>query len=69
MAIELIHALQLLQFFSSFSPSTDIFKTKTPVGTFLTGSEHNDPFYLDENGRIRTVTNRSGGIQVLSRPI
>ncbi|KAA0036456.1 hypothetical protein IC582_005822 [Cucumis melo] len=32
-------------------------------GTFLTGSEHNDPFYLDENGRIRTVTNRSGGIQ------
>ncbi|KAG7033003.1 hypothetical protein SDJN02_07055 [Cucurbita argyrosperma subsp. argyrosperma] len=33
------------------------------AGTFLTGSEHNDPFYIDENGRIRTVTNRSGGIQ------
>nr|P27793.1 RecName: Full=Chorismate synthase, chloroplastic; AltName: Full=5-enolpyruvylshikimate-3-phosphate phospholyase; Flags: Precursor [Capnoides sempervirens]CAA43034.1 chorismate synthase [Capnoides sempervirens] len=32
-------------------------------GTFLTGSEHNDEFYTDENGRIRTRTNRSGGIQ------
>ncbi|KAF3574620.1 hypothetical protein F2Q69_00058447 [Brassica cretica] len=32
-------------------------------GTFLTGLEHNDEFYADENGRIRTKTNRSGGIQ------
>lgn len=33
------------------------------AGTFLTGSEHNDEFYTDEKGRIRTRTNRSGGIQ------
>ncbi|MBA0665215.1 hypothetical protein Goklo_005108, partial [Gossypium klotzschianum] len=33
------------------------------AGTFLTGSEHNDEFYTDEHGRIRTRTNRSGGIQ------
>ncbi|KDP45105.1 hypothetical protein JCGZ_18547 [Jatropha curcas] len=33
------------------------------AGTFLTGSEHNDEFYLDEHGKIRTRTNRSGGIQ------
>ncbi|GLT70122.1 hypothetical protein SLA2020_422190 [Shorea laevis] len=32
-------------------------------GTFMTGSEHNDEFYVDELGRIRTRTNRSGGIQ------
>jgi len=32
------------------------------AGTLLTGSEHNDEFYV-ENGEIRTVTNRSGGIQ------
>ncbi|KAL1826162.1 hypothetical protein ACET3Z_012940 [Daucus carota] len=32
-------------------------------GTFLTGSEHNDEFFRDEHGRIRTRTNRSGGIQ------
>ncbi|CAA6660058.1 unnamed protein product [Spirodela intermedia] len=32
-------------------------------GTFMTGSEHNDEFYVDENGRTRTRTNRSGGIQ------
>ena len=32
-------------------------------GTLLTGSEHNDEFYRDEQGEIRTVTNRSGGIQ------
>uniref|UniRef100_A0A7N0T6U9 Chorismate synthase n=1 Tax=Kalanchoe fedtschenkoi TaxID=63787 RepID=A0A7N0T6U9_KALFE len=32
-------------------------------GTFLTGSEHNDEFYTDEDGRVRTRTNRSGGIQ------
>ncbi|MGQ4646718.1 chorismate synthase [Lyngbya aestuarii] len=33
------------------------------AGTLLTGSEHNDEFYLDEAGAMRTVTNRSGGIQ------
>ncbi len=32
-------------------------------GTKLTGLEHNDEFYTDEAGRIRTRTNRSGGIQ------
>jgi chorismate synthase len=32
-------------------------------GTLLTGSEHNDEFYLDDTGNIRTKTNRSGGIQ------
>ncbi|KGF72501.1 chorismate synthase [Neosynechococcus sphagnicola sy1] len=33
------------------------------AGTLLTGSEHNDEFYIDDAGEIRTVTNRSGGIQ------
>lgn len=33
------------------------------AGTLLTGSEHNDEFYTNEMGEIRTVTNRSGGIQ------
>ena len=33
------------------------------AGTLLTGSEHNDEFYLDETGKTRTSTNRSGGIQ------
>jgi len=32
-------------------------------GTLLRGSEHNDEFYIDSNGRTRTRTNRSGGIQ------
>ncbi|HLU46695.1 MAG TPA: chorismate synthase, partial [Planctomycetota bacterium] len=31
-------------------------------GTYLTGSEHNDPFF-SEAGRVRTRTNRSGGVQ------
>jgi len=31
-------------------------------GTALTGIEHNDPF-TSEGGRVRTVTNRSGGVQ------
>ena len=30
----------------------------------MMGSEHNDEFYVDESGRTRTRTNRSGGIQV-----
>ncbi|WP_414618699.1 chorismate synthase [Calothrix sp. CCY 0018] len=33
------------------------------AGTLLTGIEHNDEFYTDDQGNIRTVTNRSGGIQ------
>ncbi|XP_022139211.1 chorismate synthase, chloroplastic-like, partial [Momordica charantia] len=33
------------------------------AGTFLTGSQHNDPFFVDKDGRIRTRTNQSGGIQ------
>ncbi|XP_022860923.1 chorismate synthase 1, chloroplastic-like [Olea europaea var. sylvestris] len=33
------------------------------AGTFMTGSEHNDEFYMEGNSRIRTKTNRSGGIQ------
>ncbi len=33
------------------------------AGTLMTGSEHNDEFYTDDVGEIRTVTNRSGGIQ------
>ena len=32
------------------------------AGTLLTGQEHNDHFYMD-GGRVRTRTNRSGGIQ------
>jgi chorismate synthase len=31
-------------------------------GTRLTGSQHNDPFY-DGGGRVRTRSNRSGGVQ------
>ncbi|MEO0456467.1 MAG: chorismate synthase [Cyanobacteria bacterium P01_A01_bin.114] len=33
------------------------------AGTYLTGSQHNDEFYTDEQGSIRTRTNRSGGTQ------
>ena len=32
------------------------------AGTYLTGREHNDAFYM-EDGRVRTRSNRSGGIQ------
>jgi len=32
------------------------------AGTYLTGSQHNDPFYNGQ-GKIRTRTNRSGGAQ------
>ena len=31
-------------------------------GIFLTGTQHNDPFRMKE-GKVRTVSNRSGGIQ------
>lgn len=33
------------------------------AGTTLTGIQHNDPFTVDASGRVRTVTNRSGGVQ------
>lgn len=33
------------------------------AGALLTGLEHNDEFYTDEAGNIRTRTNRSGGVQ------
>lgn len=33
------------------------------AGTLLTGREHNDEFYTDASGEIRTATNRSGGVQ------
>ena len=33
------------------------------AGAKLTGREHNDEFYTDDQGNIRTRTNRSGGIQ------
>ena len=32
------------------------------AGTLLSGSQHNDPFY-DAGGRVRTRSNRSGGVQ------
>jgi len=33
------------------------------AGVDLKGSEHNDEFFRDDDGRVRTRTNRSGGIQ------
>ncbi|GAB3771523.1 chorismate synthase [Spirosoma horti] len=33
------------------------------AGVEQLGSEHNDEFYTDESGRVRTKTNQSGGIQ------
>ena len=33
------------------------------AGVTLRGSEHNDAFYTDDDDRVRTRTNRSGGIQ------
>jgi len=33
------------------------------AGTRLTGIEHNDPFVPGEDGRPRTASNRSGGVQ------
>ncbi len=32
-------------------------------GIGMTGSQHNDQFYQDENGQVQTKTNYSGGIQ------
>src|SRR5690606_41933487 len=33
------------------------------AGVTMTGSAHNDLFYTDESGRVRTRSNHSGGIQ------
>lgn len=33
------------------------------AGTTMRGSAHNDAFYVDEAGRVRTRTNHSGGVQ------
>ncbi len=33
------------------------------AGTLMTGIEHNDPFVVGEDGRPRTTSNRSGGVQ------
>jgi chorismate synthase len=33
------------------------------AGTLLTGMQHNDPFTTDASGRVRTASNRSGGVQ------
>ena len=33
------------------------------TGTRMTGSEHNDPFVPGSDGKPRTTTNRSGGVQ------
>jgi chorismate synthase len=33
------------------------------AGVSMRGSQHNDLFYTDEAGKIRTQTNHSGGIQ------
>lgn len=33
------------------------------AGTMLTGSQHNDEFYIDDTGAVRTLSNRSGGVQ------
>ncbi|KAL2555101.1 Chorismate synthase [Forsythia ovata] len=44
-------------------PATNEFEVGSGfAGIFMTGSENNDEFYMDEHGNIRTKTNRSGGI-------
>lgn len=46
-------------------PASQLVSTKNLCpGTDLTGSEHNDEFYMDDAGNVRTRTNRSGGVQV-----
>jgi chorismate synthase len=32
------------------------------LGSTLKGSQHNDPFYTDEAGRVRTLSNHAGGV-------
>ncbi len=33
------------------------------AGVTMRGSQHNDAFFVDENGKVRTRTNHSGGVQ------
>jgi len=45
-------------------PATKAFEIGSGFrGTEVPGSQHNDPFVRGESGRLRTVTNWSGGIQ------
>lgn len=45
-------------------PATKAFEIGSGFrGTEVPGSQHNDQFVADANGRLRTVTNWSGGIQ------
>eukprot|EP00736_Rhodelphis_marinus_P007887 Rmarinus@m.23669 len=45
-------------------PAAKAFEIGSGVeGSFLKGSEHNDAFYVSEEGHVRTRTNRSGGLQ------
>lgn len=52
----LAHAMLSLPASKSFEVGSGL------SGTFLRGSEHNDAFVIEE-GKVRTATNRSGGIQ------
>ena len=45
-------------------PATKSFEVGSGLeGTFLKGSEHNDEFIPSADGKLKTVTNNSGGIQ------
>jgi chorismate synthase len=45
-------------------PASKGFEIGSGFGSIeLTGIEHNDPFITDAKGRIRTRSNRSGGVQ------
>ncbi|MFP4282117.1 MAG: chorismate synthase [Opitutales bacterium] len=45
-------------------PATKAFEIGSGfAGTYLTGAEHNDLFFREEDERVRTRTNRSGGVQ------
>ncbi|QSL65002.1 hypothetical protein MERGE_002306 [Pneumocystis wakefieldiae] len=45
-------------------PSTKGFEVGSGFkGTQVPGSKHNDPYFMDTNNKLRTVTNNSGGIQ------
>jgi chorismate synthase len=45
-------------------PATKGFEVGSGFGAVaMTGREHNDAFTTDDTGRVRTVSNRSGGVQ------
>jgi chorismate synthase len=45
-------------------PATKSFEIGSGLsGTYLKGSEHNDPFAIDPQGQVKTMTNHSGGVQ------